>query len=122
MNKLLLFGAILGLISVIMGALGDHAFALSSEQAESMDTAIRYNMLYAILIVVLALQPSEKKLFLAGFTFALGTSLFSFSIYAALISGIAQFTYLTPIGGITIIFGWAFLIYVALKSKKIVIL
>ena len=51
MNRLLLCGATLGLISVIMGALGDHGFDLTPERAESMGTAIRYNMLYAVLIV-----------------------------------------------------------------------
>lgn len=53
MNRLLLCGAALGLVSAIMGALGDHAFDLTPEKVESLDTAIRYNMIYAVLIVAL---------------------------------------------------------------------
>lgn len=96
MNRLLLCGAVLGLVSVIMGALGDHAFDLTQEKTQSLETAIRYNMIYAVLIVVLALVPADKKLCVSGYIFALGTALFSLSIYASLATGIAQLTYITP--------------------------
>ncbi len=117
MNRLLLCGAVLGLVSVIMGALGDHAFDLTPEKAESFETAIRYNMIYAVLIAALALAPVDKKLCISGYIFALGTALFSLSIYASLATGITQFTYITPVGGITIMCGWMILIYKALKVK-----
>ena len=118
MNRLLLCGATLGLISVIMGALGDHGFDLTPERAESMGTAIRYNMLYAVLIVALAITPPERNLHIPGFLFTLGTALFSFSIYASLVSGIDQLTYITPIGGITIMIGWIVLIWRSLHYNK----
>lgn len=118
MNKLLLCGAALGLFSVIMGALGDHGFDLTPEKSESLATAIRYNMLYAVLIVVLALAPPEKKLIIPGVIFTIGAALFSLSIYAALITSIEQLTYITPLGGMTIMAGWAALIYKALKPEK----
>jgi len=117
MNKLLICGAALGLVSVIMGSLGDHGFDLTPEKAESLATAIRYNMLYAILITALALAPPEKKLILPGIIFTIGAALFSFSIYAALITGIEQLTYITPVGGIAIMAGWSALIWRGLKSK-----
>lgn len=111
MNRLLACGAALGLVSVIMGAIGDHAFTLSAEKAESLETAIRYNMLYAVLIVVLAMAPAERKLYIPGFIFALGTVLFSFSIYAAAMIGLEWLTYLTPVGGLTVMGGWTALIF-----------
>ncbi len=117
MNKLLLCGAVLGLTSVIMGALGDHGFDLSSAKAESFDTAIRYNMLYAVLIVALALAPPEKNGKKPGVIFALGVILFSFSIYASLITSIEELTYITPLGGITIMAGWVILIIKAVKVQ-----
>ncbi len=118
MNRLLLCGAVLGLVSVIMGALGDHALALAPEKTGSLETAIRYNMLYAVLIVVLAMAPAEKKLRVPGFIFTLGTILFSFGIYAAVITGLEPLTYLTPFGGLTIIMGWAALIRTALATRE----
>lgn len=117
MNRLLFCGAILGLISVIMGALGDHAFELTPDKAESLDTAIRYNMIYAVLIVGLALAQADKKVRISGYVFMLGTIFFSFGIYAALATGIQQLIYFTPVGGITLMCGWVILIYCALKLK-----
>ena len=117
MNKLLLGGAVLGLVSVIMGTLGDHSLDLTPDKAESLATAIRYNMLYAVLVVVLALMSPEKKLHIPGSIFAIGTALFSFAIYTALITNIEQFNYITPLGGITIMVGWIILILKAIKTK-----
>lgn len=118
MNKLLFCGAILGLISVVMGALGDHAFALTPDQMESMATAIRYNMLYAAVIIGLALTPPERKLHIPGYMFTAGTVLFSFGIYGALLSGISQLTYITPFGGIMIMAGWGGLALKALWHHR----
>lgn len=117
MNRLLLCGAALGLVSVIMGALGDHSFELTPEKAESLETAIRYNMIYAVLIVALALAPADKKLRIAGYIFTLGTALFSVSIYASLAMGIEQLKYITPIGGITIMSGWVALIWESFRRS-----
>lgn len=118
MNKLLICGAALGLVSVIMGALGDHGFDLTPEKSESLATAIRYNMLYAVLIVVLALAPPEKKLIIPSIIFTIGTAMFSFSIYASLITGVEQLTYITPIGGITIMAGWGVMMWYGTKIRK----
>ncbi len=115
MNKLLISGATLGLIAVIMGALGDHALPLTPDTTESLQTAIRYNMLYAVLISCIALAPSLPGLRIAGLVFTAGTTLFSFSIYAAIMTGIDSLTYITPLGGLTIMAGWVCLIYAGFK-------
>jgi uncharacterized membrane protein YgdD (TMEM256/DUF423 family) len=123
MNGLLFSGAVLGLISVVFGAAGDHFLDLTPEQSESLDTAIRYNMLYAILITGIALvqfanipEKLSKKLMVTGSIFTVGTALFSFGIYTSIITGFSALTYLTPIGGLTIMAGWVSLIGVAVKN------
>ena len=115
MNRLLSCGAILGLVSVIMGAIGDHALIIPAEKAESFETAIRYNMLYASLIVALATTGAGRKLYIPGFIFALGTILFSFSIYLSIITRVEWATYMTPAGGLMIMGGWITLIFTACK-------
>ena len=115
MNKLLLSGATLGFIAVIMGSLCDHALPLTPDTTESLQTAIRYNMLYAVLICCIALAPSLSGLRIAGGIFTTGTILFSFSIYAAIITAIDSLTYITPLGGLTIMAGWVCLIYAGFK-------
>ncbi|MCD8525773.1 MAG: DUF423 domain-containing protein [Alphaproteobacteria bacterium] len=116
MNRLLVFGAVLGFISVIMGALGDHALDLSPEKTKGFDTAIRYNMLYAVLITAFALSQ-QKALILPGVIFAFSGALFSFSIYASVFTGISVLTYLTPIGGLGLMAGWISLFICALRTK-----
>ncbi len=117
MSRLLLCGAVLGLVSVIMGAIGDHAFTLTPEKTDSLETAIRFNMLYAVLIVALAMGAQEKRMKIPGFIFVIGTILFSFSIYAAVITGLEPLTYLTPLGGLTIMGGWGMLIFFSFKRS-----
>lgn len=124
-NKLLLCGTILGLISVIMGAFGDHALDLTQENVESLNTAIRYNMLYAVLITCIALvrftsvsNHLSKKLLLTGGIFASGVILFSFGIYASIFTKISDFTYLTPLGGLIIIAGWIYAAFLSVNTHK----
>lgn len=115
-NIPLFIGALLGLISVIMGAAGDHFMTLDTEQLHSLETAIRYNMLYAVLIVSLSLHTQYKwplRLFIGG------CIIFCFSIYAALICATPNLTYLTPIGGLTLMMGWGFLAGSAIKKVKL---
>lgn len=118
MNKLFIYGAVLGLCSVIMGAAADHMISLTPDKSESLETAIRYNMLYAVLIVLLSLINNGMKLKQAGWIFAIGVSLFSFGIYASLFSGIGAFVYLTPVGGMVIMLGWIVLIAKGLRAVK----
>lgn len=86
--KTLSVAALLGFVSVLMGALGDHYFEISSDRLESLDTAIRYNMIYAVLSVALTLAPQDLKLYRSALAFLVGATLFSFSIYASIIFNI----------------------------------
>ncbi len=117
MKYILFCGAILGLTSVIMGAMGDHAFSLTPERVQTLQTGIRYNMIYAIFITVLALHNGEYNLKIPAILFTAGTIIFAGSIYILVITGIEPFKYLTPAGGILIMAGWASLIIIAIKTK-----
>lgn len=118
MNKLLFCGALLGLISVVMGAAGDHLITLTPETAHSLETAIRYNMLYAVLVVVLSLvTPHRKYISRCGWIFAVGVAIFSGSIYLSLFFDVPEITYLTPLGGVSLMLGWTGLILVAIRRS-----
>lgn len=127
MNKTLLLAAFLGLISVIMGSLTDHYFKANVDEksVESMLTAVRYNQIFAILLVALGLarlaETSEslnKKLKISACIFSMGIILFAFSIYASVILANRDIVYITPFGGVTLILGWVYLMYVAVTFKK----
>jgi uncharacterized membrane protein YgdD (TMEM256/DUF423 family) len=127
MNIILLAGALLGLASVVMAAFVDHALAqqLSGRALAALLTALRYHQLYSIMIVMLALtlqvvRHDQLKIWLtaAAWIFVAGVLAFSFSIYAASVTGIAAITYLTPCGGILLMAGWLVLARAALFKVK----
>lgn len=121
MNVLLLTGALLGLLSVIIGAMADHG-AWAEAMADSVATAIRYHQLGAMMAVIAGLavlipaaEPAQSILRLAGWLFIAGIVLFSFSIYAAAFSGVRALTYITPFGGVTMMLAWLALAWAAVR-------
>lgn len=109
MNRLLAYASAWGFISVMMGAMGDHAFVLSPAQTESFDTAVRYHMIYAVLAAAIALTRPAGKRLLSGVLFAGGATLFAGGIYLSLATGVNALTYLTPLGGLMLMAGWVVL-------------
>ncbi len=127
MNITLLIGAILGLISVSFGAYAEHGLrpTISDETFRYVMTAIRFNQVYALMVTGIGLSlfanlpvMAARHLPRVGAVYALGTALFSFSIYASAQLGIPSLTYLTPVGGITLMIGWAYLIVVAIIGRR----
>lgn len=116
MNKAIIGTAsVIGLISIILGAFGAHAFkeVLTVEQLVSFETGVRYQMYHALFLLFIAttslLSDRQKKII---FTVTLiGLLFFSGSIYLLAtqsLSGI-DFKFLgpvTPIGGLFLISAW----------------
>ena len=55
-KKILILGLILGILSIILGAFGAHAFkkVLSQESLDSFETAVRYQMYHALFLLLIA--------------------------------------------------------------------
>ena len=127
MNIILLFGAILGLSSMMMAAYVDHSLALylTDKSLSGVLTAVRYHQLYAIVVAMIGLSLPlqfnnriKSWLSRAAYLFAIGVLFFSFSIYFSIIWGVVRIIYLTPIGGVLLMIGWACLIRSALLRMK----
>ena len=122
----LIIAGFYGLITIILGALGSHAFKkiLSVDKLASFEVGIRYQMYHAIVLLVLGLflsftTPLEKW---SSLCMIIGTFLFSFTIYFLAFSEYWNINLkflgpITPIGGLFFILGWFSLIFVAIKSK-----
>ena len=123
---ILLTGAVLGLISVAFGAFAEHGLkdTVSDEHFRFLMTAVRYNQIHAVIIVVIGLSTRSgscwcdtRHLNWAGTAFIIGTMLFSFSIYLSVSLNIPFLFNLTPLGGITMI-GWLMLTFSAFMAWK----
>ncbi len=122
----LVIGALYGLLSVILGAFGAHAFRkiLSVEKLASFETGVRYQMYAAffLLIVGFILKFDTGVDKWISWFMILGTLLFSFSIYALSFQeywgvNLKFLGPITPLGGLFMILSWGLLIYHFLKVK-----
>ncbi|MCG1037511.1 DUF423 domain-containing protein [Polaribacter sargassicola] len=121
MDKLaLITGASFGLTAVILGAFGAHLLKkkLTTEQLQSFETGVKYQMYHAIVLLILGFQLNKETTIdnYIVYSFITGVILFSFSIYGLVISAannkkIRILGPVTPLGGLFLIIGWALLLY-----------
>jgi len=127
-NTVLIFGAIYGLTSVILGAFGAHALKgilTQYDKLASFETGVRYQMYHALALLIMGFSLSfstglEKS---AGWGIIIGTFLFSVSIYFL---SFAQYWNVnlrflgpvTPIGGAFMIIGWSCLLLYFIKYRQ----
>lgn len=117
----LLLASFLGAAGVALGAFGAHYLKsrLSALHLETYEVAVRYQLMHALalgLVALLSTQISSAWLSSAGWSFGLGTLLFSGSLYLLIATGAKIFGPITPIGGLLLILGWIFLGLAALSA------
>lgn len=122
----LIFGAAYGLLSVVLGAFGAHAFKkiLSVERLESFEVGVRYQMYAAFFLLIVGYilkfeTGMEKSI---SWLMILGTILFSFSIYFLSFQdawgvNLKFLGPITPLGGLMMIISWGLLIYYFAKAN-----
>ncbi len=125
MNPVLIAGAILGFLSVAVGASAEHLLQqrVDDEVWRWVMTAVRYHQVGALVITALGLALAAdvrpaRWIAMAAYFLLGGTLLFSFSIYAAALTGIHALTYVTPLGGVSLMFGWLVLIWAGFRAGK----
>ena len=108
-NNVAFSGAVLALSAVILASLGAHLIPMNG-LADVWRTASIIHMFNAAgLLGIAALLASRESTVLkwGAWLIAMGTLLFSGTIYAHVISGY-QVPGLTPVGGLIMMVGWAF--------------
>lgn len=127
MNFILFCGALLGFLSVGLGAYIDHVvkLTLDAKTLSMLQTALHYQLTHAMIISAIGLsintvtQTSVRRLLaFAGGLFIIGTCLFSFSLYFAGILGVHIAMKLTPTGGTCLLLAWITLASAAIVYKK----
>ena len=118
-NRYLLIAGLLGATGVAAGAFGAHALqaSVSPERIDIWETAAQYHLIHAAVILALALhsQADENRWRLPMMGFTAGVLLFSFSLYALVLTDITQLVMITPIGGLLLMLSWLVL---AIKAFK----
>ncbi|WP_379968561.1 DUF423 domain-containing protein [Epilithonimonas sp. UC225_85] len=125
-NFTLIIGGIYGLLSVVLGAFGAHAFKkiLSVERLESFETGVRYQIYAAFFLLIVGYilkfeTTSEKWI---SILMIAGTFLFSVSIYFLSFQDVWGINLkflgpITPLGGLFMIISWGMLIWYFAKTK-----
>ena len=126
MGKQFLFiAALLGALSVALGAFGAHTLKdyLTPQSLATFETGVRYQFYHVFALALTGLlfaSYPNKKIKLAGNLFISGIILFSGSLYLLAILGTENFKWIgaiTPMGGVFFIAGWIFLA-AGIKSAK----
>jgi uncharacterized membrane protein YgdD (TMEM256/DUF423 family) len=122
MEKIFFFlGSLSAFTGVCAGAFGAHALEgrLDAGMLTVFETGVRYQVYHAFGLIAAAWAHGTWPSNLAktgGWLFAIGTVLFSGSLYMLSISGAGWFGAITPIGGFAFLAGWLCLAGAAWKA------
>ncbi|AGA78482.1 DUF423 domain-containing protein [Echinicola vietnamensis] len=105
--------AILGALTVAIGAFGAHGLADILEQygrTDTFETAVKYQFYHVLAIFLVGLLqaklPNAKILDTAVYAFLTGIIIFSGSLYVLSTTGVTWLGAITPLGGLAFIGGW----------------
>jgi uncharacterized membrane protein YgdD (TMEM256/DUF423 family) len=103
--------AVLGLLAVALGAFGAHGLKdllARNQTAAIWEKAVLYHFIHTVMLYILASRTS----FSAGpyLCFLAGILIFSGSLYVLAVTNIKVLGAITPIGGVSFIAGWLWLV------------
>ena len=113
--------AVLGFLAVAMGAFGAHG--LKGFLAEVPDLqlrmswwekAVRYQMWHTLLLALISIisqSTPHKWLSISSFAVFIGIVIFSGTLYTMTLTNLRILGAITPIGGLSLLFGWASLAF-----------
>ncbi|MBN2647492.1 MAG: DUF423 domain-containing protein [Thiotrichales bacterium] len=121
----LLVAAIWLFLSVVSGAFAAHSLAsfLTPERLAVWEKAVDYQVMHAFALLAMALllqsyAAQYRYWQAASWSFLVGIFLFSGSLYAWVLSDIKALVYLTPLGGLAFLLGWAFVMWGAWQVRR----
>ena len=110
----------LGLTAVALGAFGAHGLRarLGPGMMEIYRTGALYHLVHAVATLAVALGADRLRRAGLILTFlTLGVVVFSGSLYALAVTGIAQLGAVTPIGGLCLLVAWALVLAEAIAPR-----
>lgn len=113
-------GAILGFSGIALGAFGAHALrgVLTPEQASWWSTAVQYQLVQAVALLAIS-NLRLSRLGTIATLIVVGSAIFSVSLYAMALTDVRWLGAITPVGGLTMLAGWAWLGWAALREPTL---
>jgi uncharacterized membrane protein YgdD (TMEM256/DUF423 family) len=122
-----LIASSLGCSGVIFGALGAHALKMRltvAGMASAWETAVQFQLLHAVAYLAIACAlgstgsfANSKWLGRAAAGWFLGVVFFSGSLYALALGGPRWLGPITPLGGVSLIWGWICVAVAGIKPE-----
>ncbi|SFZ89600.1 Uncharacterized membrane protein YgdD, TMEM256/DUF423 family [Flaviramulus basaltis] len=126
-KKILITAALLGIISIVLGAFGAHGLKqlITAEAIQTFETGVRYQMYHAVFLLFVGSTAliNEKTKKMVYYLTLIGVIFFSGSIYGLATNSLTSFNFkiigfITPIGGLLLILAWVFILIDFLKMKE----
>ena len=118
----LFLAAIALFIAVAAGAFGAHTLGrqIGPERLAVWQTAVQYHAWHGLALfgvgLLMRTTPAHRGLAVAGWLFIAGIALFSGSLYLLAATGVTTFGFITPVGGVAFLAGWAILGWAVLRA------
>jgi uncharacterized membrane protein YgdD (TMEM256/DUF423 family) len=120
----LLTAAILGCLSVGLGAFGAHALKetlTANGRMETYELAVKYQFYHTLALLAVGLlmeKISGTPLMVSSALLTGGVFLFSGSLYLLALTSLRFVVFLTPVGGLLMLAGWTALAYAIITKKN----
>ena len=117
-----MLGAFGALLAVALGAFGAHALkaSLAADALGLWKTAVEYHFYHSLGLLAVGSVAMHRgaswQLQFSGWCMAVGVILFSGSLYALALTALPWLGWITPVGGLAFLAGWAFLLAALLRS------
>lgn len=122
-RSMLIFVAISGFFLVAFGAFGAHVLSktLGSNEMAWIHTGLEYQAYHTLAVLGLSCVMQRRAslwFYWSGVSLALGTVLFSGSLYCLALSHLKFLVFITPLGGLGFLAGWLLMLIGALRLKQ----
>lgn len=113
-------GAIFAFLAVAAGAFGAHALrdSVTAERLEVFQTAVRYQFFHALALLIVGRDLASRPAWgWAAALFFCGILIFSGSLYLLVALNLSWLGAVTPLGGVSFLAGWAFVLVGVLRAR-----
>lgn len=119
MNRLISAAALIGFLSVALGAFGAHALdgVLTPEGTDWWDKATLYGLTHAGAALAAGLSGRGGKIAAGGWFLVAGAVIFGGTLYAMALGAPRWLGAVTPIGGISMLAGWTMIALGGLMAR-----